>query len=74
MPRNRLSSTPEPLMRRTRRLAATAAAAGALASLVGLGLGTPHASAARFACEPDLQQACAVVFGPVCRKPFQNCY
>ena len=59
--------------RRTQRLVVGLVAGGALASMLGLGAGpAPATASAGFVCAPDLQTACAVVFGPLCRK--NGCY
>ncbi|MDP9100814.1 MAG: hypothetical protein M3N21_01510 [Actinomycetota bacterium] len=63
------------MSRRLVRRSAGLFAAASVASVVALTTSPAHVQAAPgFACEPSLQQACAIVFGPVCRKPFQPCY
>ncbi len=60
------------MTRRLTRLAAAAVAGGALAALIGLGAAPAQATASPgFTCATGLQEACAIVFAPLCRK---GCY
>jgi hypothetical protein len=53
------------------RLAVAVATVGTVAAVTWMPTSTATASS-DFTCVRDLQQACAIVFGPLCRP--SNCY